>query len=180
MTTKTIKIKAAREGGQVARFHALPNIPPYNVAEHTYGVTSLLLLLHPNPSLNLIKAVHFHDLPERWLGDIPATAKWNNPELAVAYKLAEERVFNRLGFTEYAKLTKTEQVWLNACDTLELLQWCDEVIETGNTAVVDCAAACRNTLDSMKNELPSEFLSYYQQYKKTIHNRLSDRIEDIE
>lgn len=175
---KIVQVKASRESGTVARFHALPNVPAYNVAEHSYGVVSLLLLLHPNPSLNLIRACQFHDLPERWLGDLPATAKWDNPELADAYNKAEIDLFGRLGMLKMVELDEDELQWLRVLDTLELYLWCDELTNHGNVSLYPCKSACHNRLQEM--ELPLEVDVFLANYK--MHNnsgRLPDRIGDL-
>lgn len=177
MNKTIVQVKATRESGQVERFHALPNIPKYNVAEHCYGVVSLLLLLHPNPSLNLIRACQFHDLPERWLGDLPATAKWDYPELALAYGYAERDVFNALEMSDMIALDGEELIWVQVLDVLELFQWCGELLEAGNKTLAPCAAACMKRLDEMA--MPDELAKYWAAYKQQRPVRLSDRIGEV-
>ena len=70
------RVLAAREGGNVLRCHTVPHHGQYSVGKHSYDALSLLLLLHPNPSMNLVKATLWHDCAERFVGDMPAPAKW--------------------------------------------------------------------------------------------------------
>lgn len=178
MTNKVItQVKATRESGQVERFHALPNVPKYTVAEHCYGVVSLLLLLHPNPSLNLIRACQFHDLPERWLGDLPAPAKWDYPELALAYGYAERDVFNQLELSDVIALDGEELIWLKVLDVLELFQWSAELLEAGHKTLAPCAAACMERLDGIS--MPDELAEYWANYKQRRPVRLSDKIGEV-
>jgi hypothetical protein len=118
------QVQATREGGRVQRCHVVDHKGLYDVAQHTYGALNLLLLLHPEPSLQLIKAVQWHDVAERWTGDVPATAKWMNPRLREALKLLEEPLMKRFGL--HQDLTLQEKEWLAAVDILELWLWSRE------------------------------------------------------
>lgn len=124
------KIKAAREAGHVRRCHVLPHKGDYKISEHCYGATSLLLLLHPSPSLALIKEIMWHDLSERWVGDMPAPAKWYNEVLGREYEKTEDLVKEKLGFS--FEISDEDRVWLNACDKLDLLFWCYDELHFGN------------------------------------------------
>lgn len=50
------RIAATREAGTVRRCHIVPHQGQYNIAQHSYGAVSLLLLLHPHPSLKIGRA----------------------------------------------------------------------------------------------------------------------------
>ena len=73
--SKFIQVRAARESVAVRRAHIMYTARHYDIAQHCYNMAAMLMLLHPNPSAELIKAVLFHDVAERWTGDMPATAK---------------------------------------------------------------------------------------------------------
>lgn len=79
--SKFIQVRAARESGAVRRAHIMHTLRHYDIAQHCYNMTAMLMLLHPEPSLTLIKAVMFHDVAERWTGDIPHTAKTSSAGL---------------------------------------------------------------------------------------------------
>jgi 5'-deoxynucleotidase YfbR-like HD superfamily hydrolase len=55
-----------------------------------------------NPPDTLIQAALHHDDPEKWLGDMPFTAKRDFPELAAAYARAESEVIAREGIPQPA------------------------------------------------------------------------------
>lgn len=129
-----IRMEATREGGAVKRCHIRRTIDQYNNAQHSYGAVSLLLLLHPSPSLNLVKALQWHDVVERWKGDVPATAKWDDPEFAKVYEAGEERALVALGLLP--DLSPEELRWVRAIDSMELWLWCREELHLGNQGVL--------------------------------------------
>lgn len=179
MDRKTLtQVLATREAGTVRRCHTVPHHGQYNLAQHSYGAVSLLLLLHPEPSLNLIKAVQWHDVGERWLGDMPAPAKWDNPDLGRVYEEAEQKLLERLGLAQ--KLTDEELNWLKAVDTLELWLWCREEEALGNEAVSAMRRACEEVTEKRRLEgsLPALVAGFYVVAKHQPHRRLSDFFEE--
>lgn len=175
-----IRVTATREAGTVRRCHIVPHHGQYNVAQHSYGAMSLLLLLHPNPSLNLIKAVQWHDCAERWLGDIPAPAKWTHTELGQVYEKAEQKVLNVLGLLPDLE---TEEInWLKAVDTLDLWLWCREEEAMGNETVSAMRRACETVTETrgLEGSLPEPVRAFYVAAKAYPHRRLSDFFEEVE
>lgn len=174
------QVRATREAGTVRRCHIVPHHGQYNIAQHSYGAVSLLLLLHPEPSLNLIKAVQWHDVGERWLGDMPAPAKWSNPELGAVYEAAEERVLKTLGLLP--DLTEEEVNWLKAVDTLELLLWCREEAALGNATVAPMLRACVDVTEKRAQDgtLPNPVWAFYLEETLREHQRLSDFFEEVQ
>ena len=67
-------------------------------------------------------AALYHDVPELILGDIPATAKWDYPELHQAFERAEKKVMDDLGLNFV--LTAEEKNRLKMADMLELIMYC--------------------------------------------------------
>ena len=108
--------------GDVVRWHANPAMARQGQtnADHQGRCVQLLLLLHPCPSVALIKAVAFHDLGERWAGDIPAPFKQANPAIAAEHAVLEGAEVTRvMGALPY--LTAEEQRWLKLIDQLEAM-----------------------------------------------------------
>ena len=133
-----IAIRAARESAQVERCHTIPHIGSYTVGQHCYGALALLLLLHENPSIDLIKAVAFHDLPERWLGDIPGPGKTG--AIADAFADAESAIFTKLGMLFH--LTDEDRFWLKLVDILDLWLWSLEQEVLGSRACAEIEERC--------------------------------------
>lgn len=126
--------RSLRASGNVKRWHTLPIIGQQTVAEHSGQAVSLLLLLHPNPSLRLIKAVMWHDSSERAVGDVPATARRYH-EFYEAYSKAENEFMMNEHPSVYdaiAWLDPVELNWLKAVDLLELIMFCDDQFWLGN------------------------------------------------
>lgn len=125
-------VESLRRSGRVRRFHNQPNIiGQQTVAEHTFGVLNLLLQLHPDPSLNLIKAALVHDGAEGETGDIPAPVKWAYRSLGREIDAIEEEVMMRHGWI--FPVSVEESTWLKACDMLEGLQFARDQRILGNT-----------------------------------------------
>lgn len=125
-------VRCLREAGAVERCHTLPHCGSYTVGQHSFDALSLLLVLHPAPSVALIKAVLWHDVAERWTGDVPAIAKWADPELAELLEASEERILRKLGVQPPRELPVEDCMWLDAVDKLELWLWAKGQLRMGN------------------------------------------------
>lgn len=113
-------IEAILETGQVRRYHANPVMARalQTTADHSWGVAALILALHPNPSLNLIKAAIFHDSGERFAGDLPAPFKRRYPALAEEHSFIEYKLASEAGVPDWS-LTDEEHQWLKLMDRVE-------------------------------------------------------------
>lgn len=178
MKKKMFQIKATREAGMVRRCHTLPHHGQYNIAQHSYGAVSLLLLLNRNPSLSLIKAVMWHDVGERWMGDIPSPAKKSNPQLRQFYEEVERRVLATLGLLP--GLMPDEQNWLKAVDILDLWFWCREEEALGNTAIQEMSQNCYESLYGLRDQgrLPIEVDDFLHYIENRPQGRLSDFFDE--
>ena len=157
---------ALREGGQTQRCHTMPYIGPYNVAMHSYNALSLLLTIYPTqPSLELVKAVLWHDVPERWTGDVPTPAKMSSYLLKQHLYGLELKVLERLGIGElFINLTATEKEWLDAVDLLELLMWGREQEALGNTTVRKLVKQIYAIFETRKDQTPLMVLEFIEGY----------------
>lgn len=173
---RILRILAMREGGEVNRCHATPRHRPYNNASHSYGVVSLILILHPDPSKRLIEAALWHDSAERWVGDLPAPAKMSSPELAKHYEREEASILNHFQIPAVWQLTPDEQEWLKNCDTLELWLWCREEIHSGNRAIGRMLKACEHITQQRINSgsIPPECEWLFNKLVNQDHIRLPD------
>ena len=115
-------IETAWDAQFLVRYHTVPlNFERQTVGAHSYAVTVLIDQLWPDSSKQLLQAALYHDVPEIILGDIPATAKWDNADLTRAFTKAEEKVFNDLELQFY--LSKEEKDKLKMADMLELVMY---------------------------------------------------------
>ena len=63
---------------------------PQTNADHIGGCLTLLFMLRPNPSVALVRHLVFHDIGERWAGDLPWAFKQDDPETAAAHARSEK------------------------------------------------------------------------------------------
>lgn len=124
-----------RDGGGVKRCHTFPIIGEQTVAAHSWGVAQIIRRLWPECSKTLLLAALDHDVAERWTGDVPADAKWRNPNLRAELAKVETQVEHELGLNQGWLLSETEQHMLKWADRLELLQFCVDQRRLGNRNV---------------------------------------------
>ena len=108
--------------GGVQRYHANPGMARLGQtnADHQGRCVHLLLALHPDPSVALIRAVALHDLGERWAGDLPAHFKDAQPDIAAIHAALEQDFAERaMGWDALDRLTRDEKDWLRLIDKLE-------------------------------------------------------------
>lgn len=120
-----------RKGGSVKRWHVTNNVLGQTVAAHSWGVACLVLDLWPDASLDLVRAALLHDVPEQDVGDVPAPAKWANPQLAAAIQRSEDDFWHTSGIT-FPSLGRQDALRLKVADMMELLWYCVEEERVGN------------------------------------------------
>lgn len=174
------QVRRLREGGHVRRCHALlHNDHGYTDGKHSFDAATLLLVLHPDPSINLVKAVLWHDMGERWVGDLPASAKWASPELSGAYNTLEQTVLRDiLGLGPlFDSLSDNDKQWLVAVDCLEFWMWCLDQLALGNTSIRTARHNIEQAIDKRIRELlvPVECSTFYARYD---HHRTPERLDD--
>lgn len=125
------KLTMLRAAGAIRRYHTLRTHRTQTVADHSHGVAMLVLAVYPEAHAELIKAALTHDLPEIVTGDIPATAKWRHPELGKIENEISAKFRSEYGI-QYV-LSETEHSILKWCDMMELVLWCLEDVQLGNS-----------------------------------------------
>ena len=135
------RIRNIRIGGHVERCHTVLHHGSYSVAAHSWGVAMLMYVLWPEDFSRLAIYCLVHDIPEGWVGDVPATVKANNPVVKNAYTDMEAKIFDRLHIPDHSALSQADRDKLRAADHLELYLWADEQIKMGNLYVRAVKAA---------------------------------------
>lgn len=107
--------------GFTQRFHTNPHLARYGQtnAQHQWGVATLILALHPNPSRALIIEALEHDMGEAVAGDLPGPFKVSNPGFANFHRVVEYNARCEITGRGRPLLTDDEYEWLKACDMLE-------------------------------------------------------------
>ena len=111
--------------GSVRRWHcnpALSNSHQTN-ADHQGRCVLLLLALHPDPSVALIRAVASHDVGEMMVGDLPGPFKRMVPGLAQQHADHEALVRQSI-FGLEDELAPEDALWLQLLDQLDAHCWC--------------------------------------------------------
>jgi 5'-deoxynucleotidase YfbR-like HD superfamily hydrolase len=126
------RITAIRTGGEVERCHGIRHQGSYSNAAHTWGVLVLLHVLWPEDFPRLAAAVLYHDVPEAWVGDIPAPTKRYNQVVKMALELMEYDIFKMLGLPDADALPPPDLAKVKAADRLELYFWAKEQVAQGN------------------------------------------------
>ena len=130
-------ITELRGGTAVERFHTTGRLSRETVGHHSCNVALLLLRLDPNCSRELLVAALTHDLAEVATGDVPATAKWDNPGLAKELKYSEaqwELDHDVPGARDF--LSDKEIQLLKVADMADLVMSCVEESKRGNQYAV--------------------------------------------
>lgn len=159
------RLRKLRHGGKVRRCHNIPHHGEYTVASHSHGVLTLLYVLWSSgePPMRLVKACHFHDVAEGFVGDVPVVAKWCSTQIQEGYDSLELRVNHALGLQFMSELGTEEREWLSALDKLELWLWGVDQVKLGNDHVKDMMRALEGWFDD--TDVPDEVRAFFENYE---------------
>ena len=111
-------------GGKVHRYHQ--DGQPQSVSEHTWRMLVILLHFWPLASRSVVLAALYHDVAERYTGDIPNPVKRHNPQVTEAVKQMEQDFHEHLHISTTSELTVEDQARISCADYLELCITCRE------------------------------------------------------
>lgn len=117
------------QGGNVQRYHANPGISKQLNSAHQWRVTLLLLHIFPEVSKETILGALTHDCAEIVTGDLPATLKWDNPEIKNYIRDIETRVESDMGIIFTTSQSDVQKIKM--CDMLEGMTYCIDCLESG-------------------------------------------------
>ena len=167
MTSNNTQALKLRECAAVKRCHAFPVLGgDYTVGQHCYNAVMLLLLLKPDASMDLVQAILKHDLGERWVGDIPCTATWDNGALEREYRNAEALAMKN-NHMEMPMLGPVDRLWLHAIDKAELFCWAYDQLNLGNRAAAVMIERLREHFNRNRAVYPPEVITFIDQYEWT-------------
>lgn len=157
MKQQSILVQALREASRVERSHTTPHHGSYTVGQHSFDMLTLLIALYPDCRKELMLAVMFHDLPERWTGDIPHPAKQSDGEFGKRLAKIEARVAKSLGMD--VSLDENERFWLKGLDVVEYMLWCKDQLAMGNMNLSRNLTAVNDWLSTNRIPIPlAEFV----------------------
>lgn len=159
------RYKTFREAGYVRRCHTVRTNSNYTVGQHSYDAVSLLFCLHPDPSVNLIKFLLWHDAAERWMGDMPNPCKKTFQDLKKLYTRRENACLNELKVS--VDLDLEELKWVHAIDALEAWLWTEDEILLGNKHVENMRRDMSSYINNQINagEFPLRCELFYRQWE---------------
>jgi 5'-deoxynucleotidase YfbR-like HD superfamily hydrolase len=146
---KMNRLKELYDAGSVTRFHTKRVIKSQTIADHSWGVALIALEIAHDPSIELVKAVLYHDLAESVTGDTPATAKWVSNDLKTSLQKLEDNFNKRLGLQ--TQLSEEEEEVLKWADMIELIMYCNSESALGNAAM---KAVARTGIDYLYHRIP--------------------------
>jgi hypothetical protein len=126
------RVVAVRTGGGVRRCHGIRHDGEYRVDSHTWGVMVILYELWPGDFARIAPYAMFHDVPEAWVGDIPAPTKKYDPSVKAATDRMERAIMQRLRLPYDGDMDPDDKAKLRAADHLELYFWAKEQVGGGN------------------------------------------------
>lgn len=131
------RVVQSRAGGAVERCHGIPHLRSYSNARHSWGVAMLMYYLWPKDFPRLAAACLGHDVPEAWVGDVPAPTCRYVPGLKDELGVLEGKINISLGLPDEHALSDEDLAKLKACDRLDFWIWCREEESVGNQFVTE-------------------------------------------
>ena len=150
-------------GGNVLRYHAEGDIGPQSVAAHTWRLMVVLLHLWPNASESLLRTALYHDVPEGFVGDIPAPVK-RHPHIKAAVDALEAEFAAYLQLPDERDLSEEDYLRFKISDYLELCVTC--AATPGANAARIYATGKRYVLEYAKSLIEDEAFRVYEFIKK--------------
>lgn len=131
------KLKFIYKGAKTKRFHTADTLTEQSVAEHSFGVAWLIVLINPSARKELILAALAHDLAEHVVGDVSSPAKRRFPALKSALDVAEGCLLADIGLDYERYLTDAELRILKIADMLDGMMFCVRERRMGSKVVVE-------------------------------------------
>lgn len=118
------RIAFIHKGGKTKRYHTEDTLTEQTVADHSFGVAMLVLLMQPRVRKEVLLAALVHDLAEHQVGDVSAPVKRANPELKANLDAMEHRLLAEQGLNFADNLTESELILLKAADCMDGMLFC--------------------------------------------------------
>ena len=126
------QILQARFGGKVERCHVIPHAQSYSVASHAWGTAILLRYLWPRDFPRLVLYALTHDIPEIFVGDIPAPTMKYSENVRNAVNAIHTKINKSLDLPTVGDFIASDLEKIKTCDRLEFYLWCRDEISYGN------------------------------------------------
>lgn len=160
------------ESGAVKRYHGKRTLHNQTVADHCWGVATILMwLYYPDlPPDKSFQHALLHDAPELITGDVPAPAKWRSANLSQALADLEDAVSAEMGLPQFP-----HDPIVSFCDNAELAMHCTAQAMMGNRYMLRTA---RKGLERMKHWSEQISQDSVRVRAGTLINRVIKEIKD--
>jgi len=163
-----------RRAMHVDRLHTVPTITGQTIGEHTANAIAIALTIAGYSSVDVNKlaiVTHLleHDAAEIYTGDVPAPAKVENAELAIALRAVERKWAEENHIHSYPaaeQLTPEETAIAKAADWLDLMGFAIFEIQLGNQHMQEVYRNIRSYINSgLRYTVPGvdQIASYYEE-----------------
>lgn len=135
--TKLQRLLRARDSACVTRFHTARVVHDETVAEHSFNVVNLILIMTDGKATKeLLLAALVHDMGEPQVGDIPSPVKRAlPPEVGEAMERLEWQAIKEIHPYLQSGLTKGDERTLSLADKLDGLMKCRDELRLGNKGI---------------------------------------------
>ncbi|GEM_PF-725087 len=118
------KLLKAFRAGMVRRWHSNPDLAATvdTLDAHQGRVARILLMLHPNPTADLLRVALTHDDGEAVVGDISGLTKAKHPETYALMQVLETKARADI-WGQQPELMNANALWLRFADRLDALMW---------------------------------------------------------
>lgn len=132
-----VEAQLYRDAADTLRYHTQRTLRSQTVGQHTFNMLMLLQLVAPDSRKEVLQAVMFHDLPEKFTGDTPAPIKRASPALKV---LLDELEMDLAPLYQDFSLTPDEHALVKWVDLMELAMFGLEELKMGNRYAEEVAS----------------------------------------
>ena len=117
-------LHAAFRAGFIRRWHSNPDLAHIadRIDGHSGRVARIIAMLHPAPSVELLRAALSHDDGEELTGDVSAEFKRQRSDIATALHYAEKD-HRLLVWGDDPHLSDEDKRWLRFADRLDAYMW---------------------------------------------------------
>lgn len=132
-----VEAQLYRDAADTLRYHTQRTLRSQTVGQHSFNMLMLIQLIAPDTRKEVLQAVMFHDLPEKFTGDTPAPIKRASPALKV---LLDELEMDLTPLYRDFNLTPDEHALVKWVDLMELAMFGLEELRMGNRFAEEVAS----------------------------------------
>lgn len=142
-----VQAQLYRDAADTLRYHTQRTLRSQTVGQHSFNMLMLIDLIAPDSRKEVLQAVLFHDLPEKFTGDMPAPIKRASPALKV---LMDQLETDLAPLYREFDLTPEEHALVKWVDLMELAMFGLEELSMGNRYAEEVASNGLQWLQAVK------------------------------